>query len=71
MLEILKLVSDNFGAFFIVGIGLYLGAILIEVFINITFKIFNRFMRMLMVRKHGWPPSHLDADGDFKIENKE
>ena len=27
-------------------------------------------MRMLMVRKHGWPPSHLDADGDLKIQNK-
>lgn len=23
-------------------------------------------MRCLMVRKHGWPPPHLDADGDFK-----
>lgn len=21
-------------------------------------------MRCLMVRKHGWPPPHLDADGD-------
>ena len=20
--------------------------------------------RVLMVRKHGWPPAHLDADGD-------
>lgn len=32
---------------------------------NLLVKMWSRFMRMLMVRKHGWPPSHLDADGDF------
>jgi hypothetical protein len=25
---------------------------------------------MLMVRKHGWPPAHLNADGDWKPEKK-
>lgn len=25
----------------------------------------RKTMRMLMVRKSGWPPAHLDADGDF------
>lgn len=35
---------------------------------NLILRIWSRFMRMLMVRKHGWPPSHLDADGDL-IEN--
>ncbi|PSR54172.1 hypothetical protein AHMF7605_11890 [Adhaeribacter arboris] len=30
------------------------------------FRFWLRFMRMLMVRKHGWPPPHLDADGDWK-----
>ena len=29
-------------------------------------KGFNRFMRHLNVRKHGWPPAHLDADGDWR-----
>lgn len=23
-----------------------------------------RLMRMISIRKHGWPPSHCDADGD-------
>ena len=27
--------------------------------------MWTRFLRMLMVRKHGWPPEHLDADGDW------
>lgn len=24
----------------------------------------NRMIRHLNIRKHGWPPSHCDADGD-------
>lgn len=34
--------------------------------VNGIVRIWSRFMRMLMVRKHGWPPNRLDADGDFK-----
>ena len=25
----------------------------------------SRFIRCLNIRKHGWPPSHCDADGDL------
>ncbi len=46
------------GVFFLV-IGI-LNSIL-----RFVFKVWNRFMRMIMVRKNGWPPSHLDADGDW------
>lgn len=38
--------------------------------VNGFVRIWSRFMRMLMVRKHGWPPIHLDADGDWKPEPK-
>lgn len=31
-----------------------------------VFRVWNRFMRHLNIRKQGWPPSHCDADGDFK-----
>lgn len=33
---------------------------------GLAFRCWNRFMRHLNVRKHGWPPAHLDADGDWK-----
>ena len=33
--------------------------------LHFFFKCWNRLMRHLSVRKHGWPPPHLDADGDF------
>jgi len=38
--------------------------------VNALVKMWSRFMRMLMVRKHGWPPNHLDADGDWNQESK-
>jgi hypothetical protein len=38
----------------------------------LIFRCWNRFLRMLNIRKHGWPPVHCDADGDFlKAEDKE
>lgn len=33
---------------------------------HVMFLCWNRLMRHLNIRKHGWPPEHLDADGDFK-----
>lgn len=32
----------------------------------LVFRCWNRLMRHLNIRKNGWPPAHLDADGDFK-----
>ena len=34
--------------------------------LRFAFLVWNRFMRHLNIRKAGWPPAHLDADGDFK-----
>lgn len=30
--------------------------------------MWGSLMRCLMVRKRGWPPTHLDTDGEFKTE---
>lgn len=30
----------------------------------LVFRLWNRTMRMVNIRKHGWPPAHCDADGD-------
>ena len=37
---------------------------------TLIFRLPNRIMRHWNIRKHGWPPPHCDADGDFK-PNKE
>jgi len=36
---------------------------------DVLFKLPNRLFRHLNIRKHGWPPDHCDADGDFKPDN--
>lgn len=38
---------------------------------RLVFRCFNRVIRHMTIRKAGWPPAHLDADGDFKPEPKE
>lgn len=48
--------------------GAYWFLVLLAIYIisRCAFRCWNRLMRHLNVRKHGWPPAHLDADGDFK-----
>ena len=60
--KILDIAFSGFWPF--VGMLILLNLVLTLV-VNTLFKFWNRFLRMLMVRKHGWPPEHLDADGDF------
>ena len=38
---------------------------------TIVFRLPNRILRSRNIRKHGWPPPHCDADGDFKPDKKE
>jgi hypothetical protein len=32
---------------------------------SVLFRLPNRIIRHLNIRKAGWPPAHLDADGDL------
>jgi hypothetical protein len=32
----------------------------------VLFVLPNRLLRTIHVTKHGWPPEHLDADGDWR-----
>ena len=58
MLEILKFIFSSF--------WIFLGFLLIiEVVGGYLFKITNRIIRHLNIRAAGYPPEHLDADGDF------
>jgi len=57
--KILDIAFSGFWQF--VGMIIILGGI-----ISVLINLWTRFMRMLMVRKHGWPPEHLDVDGDWK-----
>ena len=63
MKDFLELTFRSFWHFIGMTILLYVAIYFI---VNGAVIIWNRFLRMLMVRKHGWPPEHLDADGDWK-----
>lgn len=68
MLEILKFAFSSFE----VWLGFIIILMMVFAFANncltTVFRCWNRFVRHLNVRKAGWPPNHLDADGDFKPE---
>lgn len=34
--------------------------------LNSVCRIVNRVLRSVNIALRGWPPAHLDADGDFK-----
>jgi hypothetical protein len=63
MLDILQFVFSGFWVW--AGVMFACGA-----FLNFLFRCWNRFLRHMSVRKAGWPPSHIDADGDWKPEPK-
>jgi hypothetical protein len=39
--------------------------------VRTPFHMWNRLMRHKNIAAQGWPPPHLDADGDFKPELEE
>lgn len=43
---------------------------LIAAAFSISFKMVNRILRTIKVCVRGWPPEHLDADGDWKPEQQ-
>lgn len=46
-------------------------AILISIILDFIFRCWNRTFRHMNIRKHGYPPAHCDADGDFRQINKD
>ena len=44
--------------------------ILIGVPIDAIVKVIRRLIRRSMIVRQGWPPEHLDADGDWQPEPK-
>jgi len=68
MLEILKFAVSGFwvfvGCFSMISMVLYF-------LVNGLNIFFGRILRMIMVSFRGWPPNHIDADGDWKKNNNE
>ena len=43
---------------------------LIAPLMDFVFRVINRVLRRIKVILRGWPPEHLDADGDFLKRNQ-
>lgn len=63
MIEIIEYALSGFWRF----IGFI---IILSIIGNFLFIVVNRIIRGFNIRKHGYPPSHCDADGDFKEDEK-
>lgn len=59
MLPLFQFILSDFWVF--IGFIITLSTVL-----HFIFNVWNRAWRHLNIRKSGWPPPHLDADGDFK-----
>lgn len=61
-MDVLKFMSDSpWLTFFLAMIA---GEVIGRVVVNLP----NRILRHWNIRKHGYPPAHCDADGDFRPE---
>jgi len=61
MLDFLKWIFGDFWRF----IGFVM---IIEIIFQIPYKLIRRYLRHLDISKNGWPPKHIDADGEFEKE---
>ena len=68
MNDILTFVADNsvqtffLGPFVLIVLGILL--FFLNGILSVIFRIINRVLRTIKVIFRGWPPEHLDADGD-------
>lgn len=59
-------------AFMFSGFWIFIGCwIIIGSVISCINYIVNRFLRHFTILKHGYPPPHCDADGEFKEDKEE
>jgi len=54
--------NDNWFMALLAGMALY------GIGYALLFRLPNRIIRSRNIKNQGWPPEHLDADGDFKQE---
>jgi Na+/serine symporter len=70
--DIIKLIENSVNGGFWQFLGYW---IMIFMFLVIPAKLIiilvNRSLRHWNIRKYGYPPSHCDADGDFKNESEQ
>lgn len=69
MNAILTFLGEHYFVAFFVGLPAFAIAVwafiaIAALIIGLPFQLYNRTLRAINIRKHGWPPPHCDADGD-------
>lgn len=64
MMEYLRFATQSWMHFFVCFIGMLIVGSIISTLITSTWKALTIIIK-------GWPPSHLDASGNFKRRDKE
>jgi len=71
MENIIKLIENSVSGGFWQFFGYWIMIFMILIIpAKVIIILINRPLRHWNIRKHGYPPSHCDADGDFKDENE-
>lgn len=60
MTDFYKFAADN------PWLTFFLAVVLVQGIAQVIIVAINRPLRHWNIRKHGYPPAHCDADGDFK-----
>lgn len=68
MEAVLKFIADN--PITAIILALIIASTIVAPF-KYAFSAYNRTLRSRNILAQGWPPEHLDADGDFKPEPEE
>jgi hypothetical protein len=66
-MEALKFIFSSFWIW--LGFTLLFTSVLYATY-RIIFLMYNRTLRHRVLMKHGYPPVHCDADGDFNPDNE-
>ena len=62
-MEFIRFIFSNIFIF----VGFVIGFVLIIISISqMLYKFVNRILRHRAIMKHGWPPAHINADGEAK-----
>ena len=68
MIEFFQYATSGFWVF--LGVSSLLWMILYFA-VNGIIRMWSRFLRFLIVTFRGWPPAHVDGDGDFRPTDKD
>lgn len=69
MLDVLEFAFRSFWHFAGCFLLFCVAASVVVVVVKVPVVIVVRLCRLFAIRKHGWPPAHCDADGDFDHQN--